>query len=106
MLGRLRESVISVLAHLELRVQSPEDELFAREQGPMQEVREDPAFADEGGAGAPRGDGDVALLNRPRRHASGAAADPNVPESWGKVSRNAACPCGSGKKYKHCHGAQ
>ncbi len=28
------------------------------------------------------------------------------PEDWvGKVSRNADCPCGSGKKYKHCHGA-
>jgi preprotein translocase subunit SecA len=26
------------------------------------------------------------------------------PATWGKVSRNAPCPCGSGKKYKHCHG--
>ena len=24
---------------------------------------------------------------------------------WGKVGRNEACPCGSGKKYKHCHGS-
>jgi preprotein translocase subunit SecA len=30
--------------------------------------------------------------------------DANDPSTWGKVSRNAACPCGSGKKYKHCHG--
>ena len=30
--------------------------------------------------------------------------DPKDPATWGKVSRNAACPCGSGKKYKHCHG--
>jgi preprotein translocase subunit SecA len=30
--------------------------------------------------------------------------NPDAPESWGKVSRNAVCPCGSGKKYKHCHG--
>ncbi|MFB0992818.1 MAG: SEC-C metal-binding domain-containing protein [Rhodospirillales bacterium] len=30
--------------------------------------------------------------------------DPNDPSTWGRVSRNAACPCGSGKKYKHCHG--
>ncbi|MBI3435886.1 MAG: preprotein translocase subunit SecA [Proteobacteria bacterium] len=29
---------------------------------------------------------------------------PNDPSSWGKVGRNEACPCGSGKKYKHCHG--
>jgi len=31
--------------------------------------------------------------------------DPNNPQSWGKVGRNEACPCGSGKKFKHCHGA-
>ncbi|WP_417687855.1 preprotein translocase subunit SecA [Roseibium sp.] len=31
--------------------------------------------------------------------------DPENPDSWGKVGRNEACPCGSGKKYKHCHGA-
>mgnify|MGYP000879273990 FL=1 len=30
--------------------------------------------------------------------------DPNDPATWGRVSRNAECPCGSGKKYKHCHG--
>jgi preprotein translocase subunit SecA len=29
---------------------------------------------------------------------------PENPESWGKVARNAPCPCGSGKKFKHCHG--
>ena len=30
--------------------------------------------------------------------------DPNDPATWGKVPRNAPCPCGSGNKYKHCHG--
>jgi preprotein translocase subunit SecA len=30
--------------------------------------------------------------------------DPRDPTSWGKVGRNEPCPCGSGKKYKHCHG--
>ena len=30
--------------------------------------------------------------------------NPNDPSTWGKVSRNEPCPCGSGKKYKHCHG--
>ncbi len=28
----------------------------------------------------------------------------NTPASSAKIPRNAACPCGSGKKYKHCHG--
>jgi preprotein translocase subunit SecA len=30
--------------------------------------------------------------------------DPSDASTWGKVGRNEACPCGSGKKYKHCHG--
>jgi preprotein translocase subunit SecA len=32
------------------------------------------------------------------------ARNPQDPQSWGKVGRNEACPCGSGKKFKHCHG--
>ncbi|NVN13309.1 SEC-C metal-binding domain-containing protein, partial [Nguyenibacter vanlangensis] len=33
-----------------------------------------------------------------------AAIMPDDPSSWGETPRNAPCPCGSGKKYKHCHG--
>src|SRR5262249_1548239 len=36
--------------------------------------------------------------------AATAVRHPSDPSSWGKVGRNQACPCGSGKKYKHCHG--
>jgi preprotein translocase subunit SecA len=32
------------------------------------------------------------------------ARDPKNPTTWGKVGRNEDCPCGSGKKFKHCHG--
>ncbi len=42
------------------------------------------------------------LANSP---AAAKERDPNDPSTWGKVGRNEACPCGSGKKYKHCHGA-
>ncbi|MCF3934289.1 preprotein translocase subunit SecA [Acuticoccus sp. M5D2P5] len=60
-------------------------------------------------------EGDLALVDDTRAaSASGATAtsrkaaaggrDPSDPRTWGKVSRNEACPCGSGKKYKHCHG--
>ncbi len=31
--------------------------------------------------------------------------DVKNPDTWGPVGRNQACPCGSGKKFKHCHGA-
>jgi preprotein translocase subunit SecA len=36
--------------------------------------------------------------------APAAERNPKDPTSWGKVGRNEACPCGSGKKFKHCHG--
>jgi tetratricopeptide (TPR) repeat protein len=36
---------------------------------------------------------------------SGAARNPQDPTTWGKVRRNEPCPCGSGKRYKHCHGS-
>ncbi|MFZ3358628.1 MAG: preprotein translocase subunit SecA [Xanthobacteraceae bacterium] len=32
------------------------------------------------------------------------ARNPQDPQSWGKVGRNEPCPCGSGRKFKHCHG--
>ena len=51
-------------------------------------------FADQGDAS-----------NRPTRNDPGVAVDPKDPSTWGKVARNSACPCGSGKKFKHCHGA-
>jgi preprotein translocase subunit SecA len=47
-----------------------------------------------GGAGALAAAPGVALVER----------DPNNPATWGRVGRNAPCPCGSGKKFKHCHG--
>jgi preprotein translocase subunit SecA len=34
----------------------------------------------------------------------GAERNPKDPATWGKVGRNEVCPCGSGKKFKHCHG--
>ena len=51
------------------------------------------------------GDGELAVRQMPIRTAAAAAViDPQDPGTWGKVPRNAPCPCGSGNKYKHCHG--
>ncbi|MES0157458.1 preprotein translocase subunit SecA [Mesorhizobium sp. M0018] len=51
--------------------------------------------------------GETAVLVRQETNAIVApeGRDPKNPATWGKVGRNEACPCGSGKKYKHCHGA-
>ena len=95
MLGGLRETVTSVLCHVELRIQRPEDAMLQPAAGEIHEGREDPALAEVGARGNGRASaGDGGLMA-----AGGALAgvDPKTP-------RNAACPCGSGKKYKHCHG--
>jgi preprotein translocase subunit SecA len=57
------------------------------------------------GRGAASGNGGTTVA----ASAAGAAAqaterNPKDPTSWGKVGRNETCPCGSGKKFKHCHG--
>ncbi len=51
--------------------------------------------------------GDTAVLTQTMQnpHVAAEDRDPDNPASWGKVGRNELCPCGSGKKYKHCHGA-
>ena len=102
LLSRLRETVVSVLAHVEMRVNRPED--MQPQPQEMHETRHDPAMDELVGAdGEPAPAGFSGGADLPARRMA-AAIDPNDPSSWGKVQRNALCPCGSGKKFKHCHG--
>jgi preprotein translocase subunit SecA len=39
-----------------------------------------------------------------RARAVAGEINPEDPSTWGRVPRNAPCPCGSGRKYKQCHG--
>jgi preprotein translocase subunit SecA len=50
------------------------------------------------------GEDEMAFANASLVPAATANRDPKNQASWGKVGRNEDCPCGSGKKYKHCHG--
>ena len=102
MLRRVRNSVTEVLSHVELTFEESEQELFQREQQSTQESREDPAFARSDRFLTDTGAGNVATPVQSRSAAT--VIDPNDPSTWGKVARNAPCPCGSGKKFKHCHG--
>jgi len=102
MLRRVRETVTEVLSHVELSFNQTEEEMFAREQQTMSESREDPALAFSGGSMP--GEEMPAPAGPIQNRAAAAILDPRDPSTWGKVSRNAPCPCGSGKKYKHCHG--
>ena len=101
MLRQLRESVSRVLSMVQLRVNTPD--AVPAPQGTLpqnlQEGHTDPALA---GQQQPQASGTVRPLTR--QPPPGIQLDPNDPATWGKVPRNAPCPCGSGKKYKHCHG--
>jgi len=90
MLAHLRERLTEMLCHLEVRFEQPEAEEplpMPTEPPPrrmLREGRHEPAFG---------GDLD---------EAEAAVAATGAP--FARTARNAPCPCGSGKKYKHCHG--
>jgi preprotein translocase subunit SecA len=97
MLDELKERVTSLLARVEIApdpVRPPPPvqmmELHPQSISPFAELD----MAMEGG-------GSVAIATQPMRSDT---VDPNDPATWRNTSRNAPCPCGSGKKYKHCHG--
>ena len=84
MLERIREQTVFLLSHVELRQEEPPP--------PPPQV-----FGAAARGGSTQTGGTIT-------HATGEAMDPERPETWGKVPRNAPCPCGSGMKYKRCHG--
>lgn len=101
MLNRLRESITGVLFHLDIRVGDEENSVPLRANQEMQQNI-------EGDMQPSSGPGDEPEL-RPRpdpvlKRAAEANINPDDPATWGKIPRNAPCPCNSGKKYKHCHG--
>jgi preprotein translocase subunit SecA len=79
---------------------------FERAPAPPQAPRDIQASHIDASTGRNEMDGPDREPVAPRPSAPRATAvDPNRPETWGRVARNQLCPCGSGKKYKHCHGA-
>ncbi len=118
----LRRDVITNLMHIELRVESNEaermlQELAARrqlDQSKLQETHIDASTgendAGHGGPDAPqRGFGGVygrsAGVATMQARQAAEKVNPQDPSTWGRVPRNAPCPCGSGQKFKHCHGS-
>jgi preprotein translocase subunit SecA len=104
LVGHLREQVTGQLMRIEVVFQQPEPQLppmFAQHLDPVtgeneMEMPQGAAF----GAGPALGYAAAGAATL-----AGPARDPNDPSSWGRVGRNEACPCGSGKKFKHCHGS-
>jgi len=95
----LREAVTAQLMRLEIVTQPPPEELPYMEAHKFDAVsgEDQMAFADAPLAPALVGNGNGGAARAVERN-------PRDPSSWGKVGRNESCPCGSGKKYKHCHG--
>jgi preprotein translocase subunit SecA len=90
MTAHLREAVTAQLMRVE--IVPPEDQQPALPA--MEAHKFDPNT----------GEDELAFANASLVPAATADRDPKNPASWGKVGRNEDCPCGSGKKYKHCHG--
>jgi preprotein translocase subunit SecA len=96
MLDDMRERVCSMLARVELSSEPPRplaEPAFDR----MLESHPEPDGAVRNGAVAEMDAVTLAM-------GAAVAVDPNDPATWSAANRNAPCPCGSGKKYKHCHG--
>ena len=85
MLASVRHTITGALSNLEIQLDGEETD---GQQSPAESY-------DEGKVSK----GHKRLIN-----ATSQELDPNDPSTWGKVPRNAPCPCGSGRKYKHCHG--
>ncbi len=102
MLTSLRQHVTSVLSHIELRVPQPAYAEAAPE--PAEAMAGEMAGGGAAGRAAP-------MRPRPARRAgSGNGVDRGEPPRpaarppWAGTPRNTQCPCGSGRKFKHCHG--
>jgi preprotein translocase subunit SecA len=111
MLASLREAVTGQLMHIQgVAEAEPEVQEVALPQ--MRAHHVDPftgedelAMADAALSGRPNGgQAERRAPLQTRRGATAGIVNPSDPSTWGKVARNALCPCGSGKKYKHCHG--
>ncbi len=97
MIGKLREAVTAQLMRVEIVQAPPEQE---QQSLPYMEAHHiDPSTGEDSFASA-----SLAPALSGNGNGTSRAVNPNDPTTWGKVGRNDACPCGSGKKYKHCHG--
>jgi preprotein translocase subunit SecA len=97
LLENIKHEVIRILARVQVKAEEDVEavEEQRRTEAPMQFRHEQAASAT---AGAPQG--------QPGQPGQATAAPPPEPfvRDGRKVGRNEACPCGSGKKFKHCHG--
>ena len=101
LLGNLRQAVTAQLMRVELVRQAAEAPPPTAPEMHGHHIDGTTGVDDFGEGVSP--EGSVAIM-REARIVAPEDRNPADPTSWGKVGRNEPCPCGSGKKYKHCHG--
>ncbi len=98
MLDRIKAEVVQMLARIRVRSEEEVAEMEAEQQRIAARLQQQMLAS---GGGAPVG----GAFGAAPEDASGNVTVPQRPQLAGpKVGRNDPCPCGSGKKYKHCHG--
>ena len=90
-----------MLAHVQIMTQEEQQAMIAALQARAAETAAARAAAQPAPAPAPER---VPAMAGAAAPALNPAVDPADPATWGISGRNDPCPCGSGKKYKHCHG--
>jgi preprotein translocase subunit SecA len=86
MLDRIKHEVIALITRVQIREQQDVEALEAQRQAPAAVRYEHPATSADGG------------------ESESEETQATVVRGGPKIGRNAPCPCGSGKKYKQCHG--
>ncbi|WP_170440067.1 preprotein translocase subunit SecA [Ruegeria arenilitoris] len=91
MLDSLRETVTQQLARVRPLTEEEQREMLAQMQAQQAQIKKAAEQAEAVAEAQASGDARPGFVE-------------DDPSTWGNPSRNDPCPCGSGKKFKHCHG--
>ncbi|MFC3613528.1 preprotein translocase subunit SecA [Lutimaribacter marinistellae] len=97
MLDGLREEVTKQLARVRPLTEEEQQQMLQQIAAQQAALQQQTDAAQPAGGTEPTG-------NAPAQGQAIAGFDENDPSTWGNPGRNEPCPCGSGKKFKHCHG--
>ena len=107
LLNRLRSEVSRLLAHVQVMTQEEQQAMIAEMQARAQaqaQAQQAALAAAQASVRPPAASPRIPAMAGDAAPVHAAGVDPADPGTWGASGRNDPCPCGSGKKYKHCHG--
>jgi len=105
MLDTVRDRVTMMLSHVELQSEEEADKLVNRNRRKKTQHHLKSSKGSAGDINSRLNEESPELpLNPVQSRRAANNIDPNDQSTWGRIARNAKCPCGSQKKYKYCHG--